>query len=178
MEQDIKKVLISKEQIEMKIMEMGKILSNDYKDKNPIVICILKGSLPFTADLIRSMDIHLETDFIAISSYGSSTKSSGVVRILTDLSLNIEGRDVIILEDIIDSGLTLNYLKNMLYERNPKSLKICTFLDKPEGRKVQISADYVGFEVPNEFVVGYGLDYAEKYRNLPYIGILKEEVYS
>ncbi|MGA9172750.1 MAG: hypoxanthine phosphoribosyltransferase [Thermoactinomyces sp.] len=177
MHQDIKEILISERQIQEKVAELGNVLSKEYKDLNPLCICILKGAVPFMADLIRKLEIPLEMDFMAVSSYGNSTTSSGVVRILKDLDSSIEGRHVLIVEDIIDSGLTLSYLVEMLKGRNAASIKIVTLLDKPERRKVDLSPDYSGFTIPDAFVVGYGLDYAEKYRNLPYIGILKEEVY-
>lgn len=152
-------------------------LSEDYKDKNPLLIGVLKGAVPFLSDLMKRMTIPLEVDFMAISSYGQSTQSSGVVRIIKDLESSIEGRDLIVVEDIIDSGLTLSYLIDMLDRRNARSIKVVTLLDKPERRTVDLTPDYCGFTVPDEFVVGYGLDYAEKYRNLPYIGVLKPEVY-
>ncbi|WDV45539.1 hypoxanthine phosphoribosyltransferase [Clostridiaceae bacterium M8S5] len=174
---DIEKVLISKEELEAKTKALGKQITEDYKSKDLVIICVLKGGVMFFTDLAKNINLHLDMDFMAISSYGASTKSSGVVKILKDLDTSIEGRDVLIVEDIIDSGLTLNYLVENLKSREPNSLKICTLLDKPEGRKVDMEADYVGFEVPNAFVVGYGLDYAEKYRNLPFIGVLKEEIY-
>ncbi|MBA4542431.1 MULTISPECIES: hypoxanthine phosphoribosyltransferase [Thermoactinomyces] len=177
MHQDIKEILISERQIQEKVAELGKALSREYQDLNPLCICVLKGAVPFMADLIRKLEIPLQMDFMAVSSYGNSTTSSGVVRILKDLDSAVEGRHVLIVEDIIDSGLTLSYLVEMLKGRNAASVKIVTLLDKPDRRKVNLSPDYSGFTIPDEFVVGYGLDYAEKYRNLPYIGILKEEVY-
>ncbi|MGX9708115.1 hypoxanthine phosphoribosyltransferase [Laceyella tengchongensis] len=177
MHQDIKEVLISEEQIKGKVRELGQRLSEEYKDLNPLCICVLKGAVPFMADLIREMPIKMEMDFMAVSSYGNSTTSSGVVRILKDLDASIEGRHVLIVEDIIDSGLTLSYLVEMLKGRNAASVKIVTLLDKPDRRKVDLSPDYCGFTIPDAFVIGYGLDFAEKYRNLPYIGVLKEEVY-
>ncbi|MFC7443345.1 hypoxanthine phosphoribosyltransferase [Laceyella putida] len=177
MHQDIKEILISEEQIKEKVAELGKRLSEVYKDLNPLCICVLKGAVPFMADLIRKMEIPMEMDFMAVSSYGNATTSSGVVRILKDLEASIEGRHVLIVEDIIDSGLTLSYLVEMLKGRNAASVKIATLLDKPDRRKVDLSPDYSCFTIPDAFVVGYGLDFAEKYRNLPYIGVLKEEVY-
>ncbi|MFD1424499.1 hypoxanthine phosphoribosyltransferase [Laceyella sacchari] len=177
MHQDIKEVLISEEQIKEKVRELGQRLSEEYKDLNPLCVCVLKGAVPFMADLIREMPIKMEMDFMAVSSYGNSTTSSGVVRILKDLDASIEGRHVLIVEDIIDSGLTLSYLVEMLKGRNAASVKIVTLLDKPDRRKVDLSPDYCGFTIPDAFVIGYGLDFAEKYRNLPYIGVLKEEVY-
>ncbi|MBO8172695.1 MAG: hypoxanthine phosphoribosyltransferase [Bacillaceae bacterium] len=177
MENDIKEVLLSEEIIQAKVQELGRVLSNEYEGKNPLVICVLKGAAPFMADLIRRMSIPLEIDFMAVSSYGASTESSGVVRILKDLDTPVEGRHILVVEDIIDSGLTLSYLIDLLERRNAASIKVATLLDKPHQRTVDLKPDYCGFVVPNEFVVGYGLDYAEKYRNLPYIGILKPEVY-
>jgi hypoxanthine phosphoribosyltransferase len=178
MHQDIQEILFTEEMIQQKIRELGAAISNDYKGKTPLFVCILKGAVMFMADLAKRVDIPMEMDFMAISSYGHSTKSSGVVRILKDLDKGVEGRDVIIVEDIIDSGLTLSYLRNMLLQRNAKSIKIVTLFDKPSGRTVDIQPDYFGFEVPNQFIVGYGLDYADLYRNLPYVGVLRPEVYS
>nr|WP_220215044.1 MULTISPECIES: hypoxanthine phosphoribosyltransferase [Thermoactinomyces] len=170
--------MFTKEQIREKVEELGKIISREYKGLNPLCVCVLKGAVPFMADLIREIDIPIEMDFMDVSSYGNSTRSSGVVRIIKDLETSVEGRHVLIVEDIIDSGLTLSYLVEMLKARNAASVKIITMLDKPERRKVDLSPDYCGYTIPDAFVVGYGLDYAEKYRNLPYIGILKEEVYA
>lgn len=175
---DIKEVLISEEVLRDKVIELGKKITEDYKGKNLLLVCVLKGAVIFVSDLMKRIDLPLEIDFMAISSYGSDTKSSGVVRILKDLNSGIEGRDVLIVEDIIDSGLTLSYLVENLKARGPKSVEICTILDKPSRRKANIKIKYTGFQVPDEFVVGYGLDYAEKYRNLPYIAVLKEEIYS
>lgn len=175
---DIKEVLISEEVLKDKVIELGKKITEDYKGKNLLLVCVLKGAVIFVSDLMKRIDLPLEIDFMAISSYGSDTKSSGVVRILKDLNSGIEGRDVLIVEDIIDSGLTLSYLVENLKARGPKSVEICTILDKPSRRKADITIKYTGFQVPDEFVVGYGLDYAEKYRNLPYIAVLKEEIYS
>lgn len=177
MHNDIKDVLLSEEELQAKIAELGSTISEEYKDKFPLVICVLKGAAPFMSDLIKRISIHMEMDFIAVSSYGASTVSSGEVRIIKDLDASVEGRHVILVEDIIDSGLTLSYLLDLLRRRNAQSVKIITLLDKPNNRMVDIKSDYCGFEVPDEFVVGYGLDYAERYRNLPYIGILKPEVY-
>lgn len=142
------------------------------------MVCVLKGAFVFLADLIRAMDVFLKVDFIACSSYGSSTESSGVVRILKDLDYPVEGKHVLLIEDIVDTGLTLNYILSLLKERRPKTLKVCALLDKPERRVVPVKIDYLGFKIPNEFVVGYGLDYNGQYRNLPFIGVLKKEVYS
>lgn len=174
---EIEKVLLSEEIIQAKIAELGQIISEEYHGKNPLVICVLKGAAPFMADLIKRISIHMEMDFMAVSSYGASTVSSGEVRIIKDLDASVEGRHVLIVEDIIDSGLTLSYLLDLLRRRKAESTKIITLLDKPHHRKVDLKPDYCGFEVPDEFVVGYGLDYAERYRNLPFIGVLKPEVY-
>ncbi|SDY94675.1 hypoxanthine phosphoribosyltransferase [Thermoactinomyces sp. DSM 45891] len=178
MHQDVKEVLISEEKIQSKVKELGKLLSDEYANTLPLCVGILKGAAPFMADLTRAISIPLEMDFMAVSSYGASTKSSGVVRILKDLDSSVEGRDVLIMEDIIDTGLTLSYLIELLKGRNAKSVKVVTLLNKPARRKVDLVPDYCGYEIPDEFVIGYGLDYREIYRNLPYIGILKEEVYS
>jgi len=175
---DIQEILFTEEQIQDKIRELGQMISEQYKDRNPLIICVLKGAYMFMADLTKRITIPIEVDFMAISSYGQSTKSSGVVKIIKDLDMSVEGRDVIIAEDIIDSGLTLSYLVDVLERRNAKSVSIVTLFDKPAGRKVELEADYKGFILPDAFVVGFGLDYAEKYRNLPYIGILKPEVYA
>lgn len=177
MHDEIKEVLISEEVLQEKIQDLGKQLSEEYQDRFPLVVGVLKGALPFMADLIKRMDIHLEIDLMAVSSYGKSTVSSGEVKIIKDLDTSLEGRDVIIVEDIIDSGLTLSYLVQLFKTRNANSVKIVTLLDKPTGRKVDIKPDLAGFIVPDAFVVGYGLDYIERYRNLPYIGVLKPEVY-
>ena len=177
LEQDIKKVLISEDELQAKAVELGEVLTNDYAGKNPLVVGILKGSVPFLADLIKRIDAHLEMDFMVVSSYHGGTSSSGEVKLIKDLDTSVEGRDILIVEDIIDTGRTLKYLAELLEHRKANSVKIVTLLDKPEGRVVEIDADYVGFQVPNEFVVGYGLDFDENYRNLPYIGVLKEEIY-
>lgn len=169
--------LLTQQEIEKKVKELGIILAKEYADKRPLLICVLKGALIFVADLVRAMDIPLEIDFMAVSSYGVSTKSSGVVRILKDLETPLEGRHVIIVEDIIDTGLTLKYLLENLKSRKPVSVKICTLLDKPSRRLVQLQPDYCGFEIPDKFVIGYGLDFSETYRNLPFIGVLKPEAY-
>ncbi|HEY9577872.1 MAG TPA: hypoxanthine phosphoribosyltransferase [Pseudobacillus sp.] len=176
--QDIEKVLITEEEIQEKVKELGLELAEEYKDKFPLVIGVLKGALPFMSDLIKRMDTYLEMDFMDVSSYGRSTTSSGEVKIVKDLDTSVEGRDILIIEDIIDSGLTLSYLVELFRYRKAKSIKIVTLLDKPTGRKAKIEADIVGFNVPDAFVVGYGLDFAEKYRNLPYIGVLKPEIYT
>lgn len=178
MNKDIREILIDEETIQLKVRELGAKIAADYKGKDLLLVCVLKGAVMFMSDLMKRIDMPVEIDFMAISSYGSSTKSSGVVRILKDLNKDIEGRSVLIVEDIIDSGLTLAYLVENLRARNPESVEICTILDKPERRKAEIKVKYSGFKVPDEFVVGYGLDYNEKYRNLPYVAVLKPEVYS
>ncbi|EOI6516695.1 hypoxanthine phosphoribosyltransferase [Enterococcus faecium] len=177
LEKDIERILISQEEIQVRCKELGKELTEFYQNTNPLVVGVLKGAVPFMADIVRSIDTYLELDFMDVSSYGNATVSSGEVKIVKDLDTNVEGRDLLIVEDIIDSGRTLAYLVDLFKYRKAKSVKIVTLLDKPEGRVVNIEADYVGFNVPNEFVVGYGLDYAEAYRNLPYIGVLKPTVY-
>lgn len=177
MEQDIKEILLNEEELKSKIKEIGKQVSRDYEGKDLMLVGILKGSVPFMADLLKEITIPCTMDFMAVSSYGNSTKTSGIVRILKDLDFEIENKHVLIVEDIIDSGTTLAYLIEYLKGRKPASLKIACLLNKPERRLVEINTSYVGFVVPDYFLVGYGLDYAEKYRNLPYIGILKEEVY-
>uniref|UniRef100_A0A7C4XTE4 Hypoxanthine phosphoribosyltransferase n=1 Tax=Caldisericum exile TaxID=693075 RepID=A0A7C4XTE4_9BACT len=175
---DIEKVLISDEDIKKRVKVLGREISRDYKDKFPLFVCILRGAFVFLADLVREIDIPISIDFMAISSYGGKTESSGQVKILKDLDTPIEDRHVLIVEDIIDTGLTMDAVTRLLKTRNPKSIKICALLDKVERRIVNnIKVDYYGFRIPNSFVVGYGLDYEEKYRNLPYIGILKEKVY-
>lgn len=179
MVKDIEKVYYSEETLAEIVNRLGKQISEDYKDKNLLLVSVLKGSVIFMADLMRAITVPCEIDFMCVSSYQSGTKSSGVVKIIKDLDINLEGKDVLIVEDILDSGRTLSYLKTIIAGRNPSSIKICTLLDKPERRVVpDLVADYSGAEVPDEFVVGYGLDYDEKYRNLPYIGVLKEEIYS
>lgn len=177
MHDEIKEILISEEQIQTKCQELGEQLTKEYDGRFPLAVGVLKGALPFMSDILRAIDTHLEMDFMDVSSYGNEMRSSGEVKIVKDLDTKVEGRDILIIEDIIDSGLTLSYLVDLFKYRQANSIKIVTLLDKPEGRTVDIKADVVGFEVPNEFVVGYGLDYQEKYRNLPYIGILKPEVY-
>lgn len=174
---DIKEVLYSEEEIAKVTKDLGAVLTEEYKDKYPLVIGILKGAVMFMTDLSRAMDCDLELDFMDVSSYGAGMESSGDVKIIKDLDTSVEGRDVLIVEDIIDTGRTLSYLIEIFRYRKAKSIKIVTLLDKKERRAVDLEADWVGIEVPNEFVVGYGLDYIEKYRNLPYIGVLKEEVY-
>lgn len=178
MDKDILRILLSEEQIQKKVSELGKQISREYKGKNPIMICILKGAVFFLTDLLQNISEPLETDFFSLSSYGTSTKSSGVVKIRKDIDTDILNRHVIIVEDIVDSGLTLKYIYNYLEKHHPASVKICVLLDKPKAHETDIKIDFLGFEIENDFVVGYGLDYSEKYRNLPYIGILKEEIYS
>ena len=175
---DIQSVLISEEALAAKVAEMGQAISRDFAGKKLIVIGVLKGSVVFMSDLIRQITIPVEMDFMAVSSYGAGVKTTGVVKILKDLDRLIEGYDVLVVEDILDSGMTLSYLTEMFRDRNPASIHIATLLDKPERRKVEIKPDYVGFTIPDEFVVGYGLDYAELYRSLPYVGILDPKVYT
>lgn len=177
MDTAIKEVLISEEEIIEKTKELGAILAEEYQDKNPLIVGILKGALPFMADLIKQMPILLEYDMMDVSSYGTALTSSGEVKIVKDLDVSIEGRHVIIVEDIIDTGRTLKYLQDILNRRNAASVKIATLLDKPSGRVTDLNVDWKCFDIPDEFVVGYGLDYRENYRNLPYIGILKPEIY-
>ena len=178
MHRDIEKILLTEEQIRAKVAELGKVLSEEYKDKNPIVVGVLKGVVIFYADMVRAMDIPCQMDFMCVSSY-QGTNSTGRTQISKDLSCDIAGRHVLILEDIFDTGNSLQFITNYLNAKQPASLKICTLLDKPERRKegVTVKCDYTGFTIPNEFVVGYGLDFDEKYRNLPYVGILKPEAY-
>lgn len=174
----VKEVLYDEETLQKKAEELGKLITKEYNGKKLIVVCILKGAVMFATDLIKRMDLPMEIEFMVVSSYGNSTKSSGVVKIIKDLDQDIAGKDVLIVEDIIDTGLTLSYLlENIFVQRKPNSVKICTLLDKPSGRKVDLPIDYVGFTVPDAFLAGYGLDYAEEYRNIPYIFIMKEEVY-
>lgn len=175
MNNDISKILYSEKEIAEIVSELGAKISEDYKDKNLLMVSVLKGSVVFMSDLMRAVSIPCEIDFMSVSSYGDKTKSSGTVRILKDLDRDIANYDVLLVEDILDSGKTLNYLMELLYARNPASIRICTLFDKPDRREVDIYADYKGLLVPDEFIVGYGLDYAEKYRNLPYIGVLKDE---
>ncbi len=177
-EKDIEKVLISEEDIHMAIEKLALKISEDYKDKNLLMISVLKGSILFMADLMRKLTIHCKIDFMAMSSYSGGIKSKGVAKILKDLDMSVEGYDVLLVEDILDSGITLTYIINLLKSRNPRSIKICTLLDKPDRRKNDLKADYFGYIVPDEFVVGFGLDYDEKYRNIPFVGVLKESVYN
>ncbi|MCU0612463.1 MAG: hypoxanthine phosphoribosyltransferase [Candidatus Eisenbacteria bacterium] len=175
---DIDRVLIGADRIAETVQRLGQEIARDYQGREPYLVGILKGAVVFLADLARSVPLPLTMDFMAISSYGTSRQSTGIVKITQDLSQNIQGRDVIIVEDIVDTGLTLGYLKDLLHVREPRSLAACTLLNKPSRRKLEVHLDYVGIEIPNEFVVGYGLDYAEKYRNLPDICVLKEQVYA
>ena len=177
MKEDIQKILISEEELKARVQELGRQISADYAGKEPLLVSVLRGSYIFMADLTRSIDCFCRLDFMAVSSYGSGTVSSGQVKIVKDLSDSIEGKDVIVVEDILDSGNTLSYLLNILEHRHPASVRLCTLLDKPDRRTKPVDLHYRGFTIPDAFVVGYGLDYAEKYRNLPYIGILKPEVY-
>jgi len=176
-EQDIARVLISSEELQAKSAEMGQAISEDYQGKDLLLVCVLRGAFMFLADLTRCITIPHEVDFMATASYGRSTESSGIVRILKDLNTSIEGHDVLLVEDIVDSGRTLQYLLRLLGDRNPASVGVCCLLDKKERREVEVPLDYVGFAVPNEFVVGYGLDYGGLYRNLPFVGVLKPELY-
>jgi hypoxanthine phosphoribosyltransferase len=174
MEDIIGKVLITEDEIEQRVAELGALISRDYKGRQPILVNILKGGIIFLSDLVRQLEVLHEIDFMSVSSYESQTESTGVVRILADLNINIEGKDVIIVEDIVDSGLTLDYIRHILLARRPKSMTICTLLDKKVKRKKEVPLDYVGFEIPDEFVIGYGLDYMQKYRNLPFVAVLKQ----
>lgn len=178
MNQDIERVLISEEELQKRIAELGRQVAADYADKEPIFVGVLKGVVNFFTDMVRATPIRCQYEFMAVSSYGSGTSTSGNVKLLKDVTCDIKGRHVVILEDILDSGLTLKFVTEHLRAMEPASLKICTLLDKPERRKVDVFADYIGFTIPNEFVVGFGLDYQEFYRNLPFIGVLKPEVYS
>ena len=177
MHQDIESVLMSEETLRKRVRELGETISRDYAGKEVLMVGVLRGAFVFMADLARAITIPLAIDFMAVSSYGASTSSSGVVRIIKDFDENVEGKHILIVEDIIDSGLTLKYLYNQILSRKPASVRICTLLDKPERRKTDVPVDYNGFSIPDAFVVGYGLDYAERYRNLPYIGVLKPSVY-
>lgn len=174
----IERQLITQEELQAKVLELAKRIDADYaEEEDVILITLLKGGAIFAVDLMRHLKVPVEIDFMSVSSYGASTKTSGVVKVVKDLDVDISGRNVLLVEDVIDSGLTLSYVREMLLDRKPKDLKICTILDKPSRRKTVVPVDYVGFEIPDEFVIGYGLDYAQKFRNLPYIGVLKREVY-
>ena len=175
--EDIEKVLISEQELAAKVEELAAKISADFEGREVLVVTLLKGGVMFSVDLMRKLTVPVEIDFMNVSSYGASSKTSGVVKIDKDLDKPIAGKHVLLVEDIIDSGLTLNYVKEILLSREPASLKICTILDKPSRRKTHVDVDYTGFEIPDEFVVGYGLDYAQKHRNLPYVGILKRSVY-
>lgn len=178
MHSDIQEVLYSQDEIGQKVLELGEQITRDYEGRNPLVICILKGAFIFMADLSKNIGIPIELDFMAVSSYGNLSRSSGEVKIVKDLDTSVEGRDVLIVEDIIDSGLTLSYVIDVLERRNALSVNVVALFDKPGRRTVDLNADYTGFVIPDAFVVGYGLDYAEKYRNLPYVGVLKPEIYN
>ena len=177
MNDDILRVLYSEEELEAKCAELGAQISKDYEGKNLLLVSVLKGAVVFMTDLMRHITVPCSIDFMVVSSYGSGVKTSGVVKIVKDLDADLAGKDLLIVEDILDTGMTLHYLKQLLQDRNPNSIRIATLLDKPERRRAAVRAAYVGYQVPDEFVVGYGLDYDEKYRNLPYVVILKPEVY-
>ena len=177
MHYDIEKILYSEQDIRQKVEELGKQISSDYKGKNPLLISILKGGVVFLADIMRAVSIPVEIEFMGVASYGNSTKSTGVVQITKDCNIDISNRHVLIIEDIVDTGLSLNYILRYLQGKNPRSLRICVLLDKVDTHEPDIEMAYKAFDVPDEFIVGYGLDYDEKYRNLPYIGILKKEIY-
>jgi len=175
-ESGVGEILIGPEELQARVRELGAEISADYMGRDLLLVGVLKGAVFFMADLMREISVSCEIDFMAISSYGASTDSSGVVRILKDLDLNIDGRHVLVVEDIIDSGLTLSYLLRNLESREPASLEICALLTKPERREIDVTVKYIGFEIPNRFVIGYGLDFAERYRNLPYVGVLRPEL--
>ena len=175
---DIEKILVSEEELDKKTTELAEAISKDFAGKELILIGILKGGVVFASDLIKKINIPMEIEFMAVSSYGKESETSGVVTLKKDVDTPLTGKNVIVVEDIVDSGFTMKYLKKVFLDRKAESVKICTLLSKPSRRKVEIDLDYVGFEVPDEFVVGYGLDYDEKYRNLPFVGVLKREVYS
>ena len=177
MHEDILRVLVSEEELRNRVRELGEEISRDYRGKEPVLLGVLKGCFVFMADLLRSLTIQCNLDFMAVSSYGNGVRSTGAVQIKKDLSRDIEDKDVLIVEDILDSGKTLHYLRTYLAGRKPRSIRIATLLDKPARRVADVQPDYTGFTVPDDFVVGYGLDYAEYYRNLPYIGVLKPEIY-
>ena len=177
MDKDVKDILVSEADIKKLVAQLGRRITSDYEGKEIMVICILKGAVMFCADLIREIKVPLRLDFMAVSSYGETTESSGAVQILKDLDSSVEGRHLLIVEDIVDTGLTLRYLISILNARGPASIKTCALLDKPERRKVDVKIDYAGIEIPDAFVIGYGLDYAEDYRHLPYVAVLSPEVY-
>ena len=174
---EVKEILYSAEQISARVKDLGQAITEAYQGKAPVLVGILKGAVPFLNDMMRAIELPLSYDLMAVSSYGAATTSSGTVRIRKDLDLAIEGRDILVIEDLIDTGLTIHYVLERLHSRKPRSLKVCTLLDKPARRRVAITPDYNGFTIPDVFVVGYGLDYAEEYRNLPYIGVLHEAIY-
>ncbi len=175
---DLKEILISKEELDEKTTQLAKQISNDYDGKNLVMIGILKGGVVFASELLKKITVPMQLEFMAVSSYGKESETSGIVTMKKDIDIQLEGMDVLIVEDIIDSGFTMQYLKQMLEDRKAASVKICTLLSKPSRRKIDVKIDYYGFEIPDEFVVGYGLDYAEFYRNLPYVGVLKPEIYT
>lgn len=177
MDNDIAKVLYSQEDIKNVCQKLGKEITKDYAGKTPIIVSVLKGAIFFTTDVVREIDLNTEMDFIDVSSYHGGVASSGEVDLVTDMGSDVAGRDIIIIEDIVDTGRTLKYIVDLMMQRSANSVKVCTLMDKPTGRVLKIDADYVGFTVPDEFVVGYGLDYKELYRNLPYVGVLKPEIY-
>jgi len=176
-EADVESVLLSPEQIQARVAELGAQISRDYEGKDPVFVSVLVGSFIFTADLVRQITVPCSVDFMAISSYGKETRSSGVVRVVKDLDESVESRHVVIIEDIVDTGLTLNYLLDNMRNRNVASVRVAALLDKPSRRMTDVNVDYIGFEVPDEFVIGYGLDFAQRYRNFPYVGVLRPEVY-
>ena len=178
MHKDVTEILYTKEELEAIVRRIGKQITEDYQDKNLFLVCVLKGSLIFMSDLMREIDLPCEVDFLSVSSYGNGTTSSGEVQLIKDLTCPLEDKDLLIVEDILDSGLTLSFLLKTLSARGPRSIRLCTLLDKPERRKAAVYPDYVGAQIADQFIVGYGLDYAEKYRNLPYIGVLKPEIYA
>lgn len=177
MQDDIQRVLLDEAEIQKIVTRVGQQITEDYRGRNLVLVSVLKGSVVFMADLMRAIDLPLSIDFMVVSSYGNGTESSGQVKIIKDLDLDLSGQDLLLVEDILDTGRTLYSLREILKMRSPSSVRICTFLDKPERRKADIQADYIGAEVPDEFVVGYGLDFAQRYRNLPYLGVLKPSVY-
>lgn len=177
MNNDIERILFDEEQIQTRVAELAAQITNDYQGKRPVIVSVLTGAVLFTVDLIKKIDLYAEMDFVDVSSYYGGTASSGTVKLLHDLKHLIAGKDVIIVEDIVDTGRTLRFLMELLEGRGATSIKVCTFFDKPAGREVEVATDYVGFDVPHEFLVGYGLDYENYYRNLPYVGVLKPEVY-
>ncbi len=177
MHNEIERILFNEQEIAAKVTELAAKITKDYQGKSPLLISVLKGSFIFMADLVREIDLLCEMDFMAVSSYGKKSVTTGAVRIVKDLDRDIEGKDVIVVEDILDSGITLSYIMNLMKANKPTSISLCTLLDKPDRRQVPVDVQYTGFRIPDEFVVGYGLDYAERYRNLPYIGVLKRAVY-